>query len=73
MSHEHKCYRCNKQISCEGSICFDRTQPLLCRECQLELVTSRLIVCLKVGRVCDDCDQDCALNENRERIKNNVK
>lgn len=56
----------------------DRT---LCDSCSLEetkdhaysLVTKRLLVCLRNGRNCAECDQDCAMNENRERIKNNVK
>jgi len=76
MSHAHKCCVCGKIYACYGTRCIDeRDTP--CETCSLEtqkdkafsMVTKRLLICIQNGRDCNACDQDCALNEHRERIK----
>lgn len=84
MSHAHKCYVCGKLYACYGTRCINE-RDTRCEACSLEatkleaekdkafsMVTSVLLICIRQGRDCSDCDRDCALNENRERINRNV-
>lgn len=76
MQHEHKCSTCGQLFVCNIAGCRFEDRKT-CDRCSLEatkdnafsMVTRRLLVCIREGRNCGDCFQDCGLNENRDRIK----
>lgn len=71
-----KCFSCGREYEIETDLVLDDSIQS-CEACALEatknnayqLVTSRLLVCIQYGRHCDNCDRDCALNEDRSKIQ----